>query len=144
MNGVKPVNTLNRAEKAAICAVKARVFMEYPPKGNDIALKFADEARNYHTTEPEWIIIWLKAKGRVRRYYFQYKMPDIEEFNAAEILSTTKTKPRFLIQASKLFMEAGFIHKQNKNRNESNKFYKISSELTLQVYITIIGITTIK
>lgn len=131
MKNIKPINTLNRAEKAAICAVKARVFMEYPPKGNDIALTFANEARNYHSTEPEWIVIWLKAKGRVRRYYFQFKMPDLDEFDAAETLSTTKTKPLLLIEASKLFMEAGFIHKLNKNQNESDKFYKISSELTL-------------
>jgi len=92
LKNIKQINSFNRAEKAAICAVKARVFMEYPPKGNDLALKYADQARTLHSTEPEWIIIWLKAKGRVRRYYEQYKMPDDDEIDAAEILCSTKTK----------------------------------------------------
>lgn len=125
------MKNLNRAEKAAICAIKALVFMEYPPKGNDIALKFAEQARNLHSTEPEWIIIWLKAKGRVRRFYSSYKMPDDGEIDAAEILCTAKTKPRLLIRASKLYMEVAFIHKLNKNHQESKKFYKLSSDLVL-------------
>lgn len=123
------MKNLNRAEKAAICAVKALVFMEYPPKGNDIALQFAEQARNLHSTEPEWITIWLKAKGRVRRFYSQYQMPDDDEIDAAEILSTAKTKPRLLIRASKLYMEVAFIHKVNRNHQESKKFYKLSSDL---------------
>lgn len=131
MKNIKPINCLNRAEKAAICAVKARVFMEYPPKGNDIALKLADEACNLHSTEAEWIIIWLKAKGRVRRFYKQFDMPDEVEIDAAEMLCSTKTKPRLLIQASKLFMEVAYCHKLKFNQNESNKYYKLSSELTL-------------
>lgn len=125
------MKNLNQTEKAAICAIKALVFMEYPPKGNDIALKFAEQARNLHSTEPEWIIIWLKAKGRVRRYYNRYKMPDDGEIYAAKILSTTETKPQLLIRASKLYMEVAFIHKINRNHQESKKFYKLSSDLVL-------------
>lgn len=131
MKDVKPICSLNRAEKAAICGVKARVFMEYPPKGNDIALKFADEARNLHSIEPEWLIIWLKAKGRVRRYYNQFQMPDEIEINVAEMLCTSKTKPRLLIQASKLYLEVAYIHKLNYNQEESYKYYKLSTDLTL-------------
>lgn len=107
--------------------------MEYPPIGNDIALKFANEARNLHSTEPEWIIIWLKAKGRVRRFYSQFKMPENDEVNAAEILCTTKTRPRFLVQASKLYMEVAFCHKLSNNREKSMEYYKLSSDLTLLV-----------
>lgn len=104
--------------------------MEYPPKGNDIALKFADRARTLHSTEPEWIIIWLKAKGRVRRYYAQYAMPEDDEIDAAETLCSTKTKARLLIQASKLYMETAFINKLKNNQDESKKFYKLSYDIT--------------
>lgn len=104
--------------------------MEYPPKGNDKALKFADQARTFHSTEPEWIVIWLKAKGRVRRYYEQYTIPDSDEMNAAEILCSTKTKARLLIQASKVYMEAAFANKLKNNKEESNKYYKLSSDIT--------------
>ncbi|XP_022179430.1 uncharacterized protein LOC111040046 isoform X1 [Myzus persicae] len=130
LRNIKQINSFNRAEKSAICAVKARIFMEYPPKGNDIALKFADRARILHSTEPEWIIIWLKAKGRVRRYYSQFKMPEDDEMDGAEMLCSTKPNPRHLIQASKLYMEAAFVNKLKNNQVESKKFYKISSDLT--------------
>lgn len=134
MKGVKPVITFNTTEKAAICAIKARVFLEYPPKGNDIALQFAKIARDYHSTEVEWIIIWLKAKGRVRRYYYQHQMPDSQEFEAANILSQDH-KPGSLIQASKLFMEAAYTFKLDKNQEKSDEYYKISSDLTLLVLL---------
>jgi len=104
--------------------------MEYPPKGNDIALNFADQARTLHSTEPEWIIIWLKAKGRVRRYYQQYKMPEDDEIDAAEMLCSTKTKARLLIQASKVYMEAAFVNKLKNNKVESKQFYQLSSDIT--------------
>jgi len=130
LKNLKKINNFNRAEKAAVCAVKARIFMEYPPKGNDIALKFADQARTFHSTEPEWIVIWLKAKGRVRRYYEQYTIPDNNEIDAAEILCSTKTKARLLIQASKVYMEAAFANKLKNNKEESNKYYKLSSDIT--------------
>lgn len=132
LKNIKQINSFNRAEKAAICAVKARIFMEYPPKGNDIALKFADRACTLHSTESEWIIIWLKAKGRVRRYYEQYKLPDDDELDAAEMLCSTKTKARLLIQASKVYMEAAFVNKLKNNKDESNKYYKLSSDITIK------------
>lgn len=131
MKKVKLLKNLNRAEKAAICAIKARIFMEYSPKGNDIALRFANEACNLHSTESEWIVIWLKAKGRVRRYYTQYKMPEKDELDSAEMLCTTKTKPQLLIAATKVFIEMAFIYKLNRNQEKSNEYYKFSSDLTL-------------
>jgi len=130
LKNIKQINNLNRAEKAAICSVKARIFMEYPPKGNDIALKFADRARTLDSTEPEWIIIWLKAKGRVRRYYEQYQMPEDDEIDAAKMLCSTKTNARPLIQASKLYMEAAFVNKIKNNKNESKKLYTLSCDIT--------------
>jgi len=105
--------------------------MEYPPKGNDIALQFTDQARNIHSTESEWLVIWLKAKGRVRRYYKQFQTPDVHEMNVAKILSTSKTMPKHVIQASKLYLEVAFIHKISFNWKESNKYYKLSSDLTM-------------
>lgn len=125
------MNSLNQAEKSAICAVKARVFMEYPIVGNEIALKLADKARKLEPNESEWIMIWLKAKGRVRRYYNHYEMPDMHETFAAELLSALKSKPRALIQASKHFKNVANCHKTQFNSKESNKYYKISSELIM-------------
>lgn len=132
IKSVKIVNSFNCAEKAAVCAVKARVFMEYPPKGNDIALTFSVQARNLYSTELEWMIIWLKAKGRVRRYYDHLNiMPEKDEMDAADMLSTTKTNSRHLVQASIIFMETAFNYKLKKNSEQSNKYYKLSSDLIL-------------
>jgi len=104
--------------------------MEYPPKGNDIALEFASRACNLNSTEHEWIIIWLKAKGRVRRYYHPFEMPDNDEMDAAEILYSTKPKSHLLIEATQIYKEAGFMSKKKKNYNESNKFYKLAFDIT--------------
>jgi len=117
-------------EKAAVCAVKARIFLEYPPKGNDIALKFADQARTLDSTEPKWIVIWLKAKGRVRRYYEQLAMPENDEIDCAKILSSAKTNARHLIKASKVYFEVAYVNKLKNNREESNKYYKLSYDIT--------------
>lgn len=105
--------------------------MEYPPKGNDIALKFADEARYLNPTELEWVVVWLKAQGRVRRFYHQYQMVYDTEIEAAEMLSKAKTNPHLLYKASKPYMERGFYHKLNKNYEESMKFYRLSSNIAL-------------
>ncbi|XP_060836483.1 uncharacterized protein LOC132919152 [Rhopalosiphum padi] len=129
LKNVKEVNSFNCVEKAALCAVKAKIFMEYPPKGNDIALTFADQARTLHSTEPEWILVWLKAKGLVRRYYERFTMPDNDEINAANIWSKN-TNARLLIQASNIYMEIAFINKLKYNREESNKYYKLSYDIT--------------
>jgi len=104
--------------------------MEYPPKGNDTALKFADQAHAFHSTEPEWLVIWLKAKGRVRRYYEQYSIPDDDEMKAADILYSSKTNARLLIQASKVYMEAAFAYKLKYNKTKSIKYYTLSSDIT--------------
>ena len=129
LKDVKHVKNFNQAEKSAICAIKAKIVMEYPAKGNAIALNFADQARALHPTEPELIMIWLKAKGRVRRSYEPYKMPDDDEINSADILCSIKTNHRHLIRASQLYKEAGYINKLKNNHNESTKFFKLSSDI---------------
>ncbi|XP_016657441.1 uncharacterized protein LOC100160247 isoform X2 [Acyrthosiphon pisum] len=129
LKDVKHVNNFNQAEKSAICAVKASIFMVYPSKGNVIALNFANQARALHPTEPEWIIVWLKAKGRVRRSYESHKMPGDDEIDAAEILCSMKRNPSHLIRASQLYKEAGYINKLKNNHNESTKFFKLSSDV---------------
>lgn len=128
---LRSVNSLNRAEIAAISAVKARIFMLYAPMGNCIALKFADQARNIQTDETEWKLVWLKAKGRVRRYYNKIQMPGEDEINAVKMLSLTQSKPWFLIQASKMYMEIAFIHSVNNNREEYKIHNTISSDLIM-------------
>ncbi|KAL4141617.1 hypothetical protein QTP88_004228 [Uroleucon formosanum] len=126
LNDIKQIKDFNRTEKAAICAVKAIVFMEYPQKGNDIALEFSSQACNLHPAEHEWIIIWLKAKGRVRRYYHPFEMPGIDEMDAVKMLCSTKLKPDILIEASRLYKEAAFVYRVNKNYSEANKLYNFS------------------
>ncbi|XP_001946582.1 uncharacterized protein LOC100165115 [Acyrthosiphon pisum] len=129
LNDIKQINNFNRAEKAAICAVKGRVFMEYAPKGNDIALEFASRARNLYSAEHEWIIIWLKAKGRVRRYYQPYTMAGNDEMDAAKTLCSTTLKSHILIEVSQLYKETGFVYKMKNNYSESNKYYKLASDI---------------
>ncbi|KAE9528198.1 hypothetical protein AGLY_012620 [Aphis glycines] len=130
LNDVKHVKYFNQYDKAAICAVKAKIFMEYPPEGNDMALKFVNQARYLDSIEPEWIVIWLKAKGRVRRYYKKYTTPDDDEIDAANMLCTTQSKLHILVPTIKVFEEAGFIKKITHNQNESIHFYKLASDIT--------------
>ncbi|XP_016657447.1 uncharacterized protein LOC100571226 [Acyrthosiphon pisum] len=127
LKGIKQIKEFNEAEKAAICAVKAKIFMEYPQKGNYIALEFADQARALHPTEPECINIWLKAKGRVRRYSEPFKIPGDDEICAAKLLCSTTTNPKHLIQVYQLYKEVGLVNKFNNNDKESTKFFKLSS-----------------
>ncbi|KAL5240438.1 hypothetical protein ACI65C_007848 [Semiaphis heraclei] len=128
LKDVKQVNIFNKADKAAICAVKAKMFMEYPIKGNNIALELINQAiTNYN--ESEWIVIWLKAKGRVRRYAEHFKMPGDDEIDAANKLCSTKSNPEHLIKASELFKEVGSVYKSINNHRESNKFYKLSTDI---------------
>jgi len=103
--------------------------MEYPPKGNDIALEFASRACNLYSEEHEWIIIWLKAKGRVRRYYQPFQMVGNDEMDAAKTLCSTKLKSHILIEVSQLYKEAGFVNKIKNNYNESIKYYKLASDI---------------
>ncbi|XP_016657442.1 uncharacterized protein LOC107882879 [Acyrthosiphon pisum] len=129
LNYVKPMNNFNQAEKAAVCAVKARIFMEYPPKGNDIALELADRACTLNSVEPEWLLIWLKAKKRVRHHYEPFKMPGDDEIAKALYLYETQIKPKFLIHAYQLYKEAGFVNKMHNNLKLSKKYYNISSDI---------------
>ncbi|XP_022178163.1 uncharacterized protein LOC111039142 [Myzus persicae] len=129
LKDIKDKNDFNEAEKSAVCAVKAKIFMEYSSKLNEIALICADEARTLHSTEPEWTFIWLKAKGRVRRFNEPYKMPGDDEIKAADLLCSKRTSPFFLIKSSQLYKEAGFINKLKNNYKESDKFFKLSSDM---------------
>jgi len=127
LKDVKQVTIFNKAEKAAICAVKAEIFMEYPIIGNNIALEFANEAIT-NSTELDWVVIWLKAKGRVRRYSKPFQMPGDDEIDAANMLRSTKTKPKHLFKASELFKEIGTVYKYD-NHTESTKYFKLSLEI---------------
>lgn len=104
--------------------------MEYPQEGNDMALKFVNQARYLDSIEPEWIVIWLKAKGRVRRYYEKYRPPDDDEIDAVKMLCRTQSKPHILVQVIKVYEETGFIKKITHNYNESIHFYKLASDIT--------------
>ncbi|KAL5240440.1 hypothetical protein ACI65C_007850 [Semiaphis heraclei] len=125
LKDVKHVNIFNKAEKAAICAVKAKVFMKYPIKGNFIALQFANQAI-INSTQPQWRVIWLKAKGRVRRYSEPFQTPGDDEIDVANILCSTKTDPKYLMKASYVYKEVGTVNKSNKNYREATKFLNLS------------------
>ncbi|XP_050432046.1 uncharacterized protein LOC126840397 isoform X2 [Adelges cooleyi] len=98
LKSIKPLSNMNRSEKAALCAIKSKVFVEYPPIGNEISLELAEQARNLNPIEVEWVNIWLKAKGRVRRFYAQFAMPDKNELEAAEILSSATNNPHKAVE----------------------------------------------
>lgn len=122
---------MSEVEKAAIKVIKAKVFMEYPPKGNNIALTLAEQACELHPTDTESLITWLKAKGRVRRFDSQHDMPTPNELSAAKRLSSNETEFRSLIEASAIYSEAAFIQKLQHNNDVSKANYNISSELIL-------------
>lgn len=131
MENVKPVGSLNLAEKALICAVKSRVFSEYAPIGTVISLKFAEQAYNFQSTQPEWIITWLIAKGRVRRQNSQRNIPEQDEIDAARILSKTKSNPVFLLKATKIFISTAINYTIINKNNEADELYWTSSKLLL-------------
>ncbi|XP_050540163.1 uncharacterized protein LOC126904874 [Daktulosphaira vitifoliae] len=137
LDAIKQKSAMNKLEQSTLCAIKSIVFVEYPPKGNDISLDFALEAKTLNSEEPEWLNIWLKAKGRVRRFYSLFEMPDKDEFLAANILSSQKN-PRCLIQATNVYMEAAKYQKRQRNRVETKKLYTISSELIFKA-IDLVG-----
>lgn len=131
MKDAKQINSLDSNEKSAIFALKAKMFLEYSPKGYKLAIQSASVARNFHPTEYEWIAIWLKAKGQKRRYFNQFRMPEKDEIDAADILCTVKTNSSFLMQASLFYNEIAYFHKLINNGKESDQYYKLSSDLTL-------------
>lgn len=124
-------------ERAAVCALKSKVFMEYPPIGNKIALELAESARKLNDTEILWKTIWLQAKGRTRRYDNSmdrtYKsMPLSEELSIANLLSSYENRPELWMIASDVFREAGIVFRYNfspANIEESDKYFQLSVAL---------------
>lgn len=117
-----------------ICAMKSKVFMEYPCGDNKIALEFAETARNLNDTEIYWTCIWLKAKGRKRRFDKKFILPFRDELEAAKKLSTYEKNPEFLLYASNVYKEAASalkIRASSPNAKESNSYYKLSVDLIL-------------
>lgn len=107
------------------------MFFEYSPKGNEIALKFSDEACNLNSTEPEYLAIWLKAKGRVRRYHHSFiSIPDTDELNTAKLFCSYEI-PSLLIQASSIYSEAAYYYKYHHMQDKSNHYYQLSSNIIL-------------
>lgn len=74
----------------------------------------------------------MKAKGRKRRYDRKFTLPFRDELEAANKLCVYENNPYFLISASDVFKEAGFILKiTSNNQEESIKYYKLSINLIL-------------
>lgn len=107
--------------------------MEYPPKGITITLELAECAQNLNDSEMYWKSIWLKARGRKRRFDNRYALPFRDEFDAAQKLCKYNNNPELLLSAANIFREAGFILKISgtQNYNESIKNYKIAADLSL-------------
>lgn len=122
---------MSEVEKVAIRVIKAKVFMEYPPMGNNIALKLAEQACKLHPTDIVSLITWLKAKGRVRRYNCKLQLPTLNELNAAKRLCSYDTDFQTLIKAADTYSEAAYIHKLQYNYDTSKTYYNMSSKLLL-------------
>lgn len=107
--------------------------MEYTPNGNIIALQLANEALNFYSNEPHWIVIWLKAKGRNRRFNNIGKlMPGRDEIEAADILSSQiNPKPQFLINACKIYYEVAVFNRIIHNEEKSQIYFKLGSDLLM-------------
>lgn len=133
LKNIKPSSNFNKVERSAVCAIKSIVFLEYPPGGNQIALELVECARSLNYTEVKWISIWLKAKGRKRRFDRALNLPSREELEAANKLSSYENA-YLLLRASDVYKDAGFILKISNlraNISESNNYYKLSIDLTL-------------
>jgi len=109
--------------------------LEYPPGGNKIALELIELARNFNETEVYWTNIWLKAKGRMRRSdRYAPTLPCREELEAANKLSSYENNLEFLLSASNVYKEAGFMLKISSIRTNiepSNNYFKLSADLAL-------------
>ncbi|VVC43505.1 Hypothetical protein CINCED_3A010833 [Cinara cedri] len=114
LKDIKPCLSFNSVEKAAVYAIKSKVFLEYPYKGNKIALRLAEFARDFNSTENHWIIIWLIAKGRQRRFDRDRTLPFRDELEAAKKLCSFEDNPEFLLSASNVFLEAGLDYNMAK------------------------------
>ncbi|XP_050540156.1 uncharacterized protein LOC126904872 isoform X2 [Daktulosphaira vitifoliae] len=134
LSKIKPLFKMNKVEVSAFNGIKCKVFLEYSPTGNKIALELAEISRNLNDTEVRWIDMWLKAKGRVRRYEQKFTLPFREELKAAEKLSFYQKNPAALSRASKVYMEAGFVLKIQNKPHDSEKYYNLASNLALKVY----------
>lgn len=136
LKDIKQYSSFNNVEKAAVYAIKSKVFLEYPHKGIKIALQLAEFARDFNNIEMRWISTWLKAKGRQRRFDRDQTLPFRDELEAAYKLCSCENDPEYLLCASNVFYEAGFILKLNGNKTylnrlESRKYFKLSSNLIL-------------
>lgn len=113
------------AEIAAACIVKAYVFMQYAPEGNNIGLKFADRARALRPDDLEWMCVWLTVKGRVRRHSRYLIEPDEYEVKAADLLLHAKNqKVAFLINALDVYGNLGDYYRNRSQIKVSNMYYE--------------------
>lgn len=130
LENVKPRNAFERKEVAAAYVVKAYVFMQYTPVGNDIGLKLVDQARALEPDILEWLVVWLTAKQRIRQYFIQFSMPDKCEIEAADMLLHVKNqKASFMIKALEIYANVGRYYRHNSQLKESNKYYQIASDI---------------
>lgn len=128
------MTSFDKIEKAAVYAIKSKVFLEYSPEGNDIALNLAESARNFDDKEMYWVHIWLKAKRRNRRFYKILSYPLRDELKAANKLSECFPNLELLLTAASVYAEAGNVLKLKPsfvNLKESLRFKKLTANLVM-------------
>lgn len=104
--------------------------MQYAPVGNDIALDLADQARTLDPTKPEWIVIWLIAKARVRHYQEVLSFPDDSEISAAEMLMSNQNQnSEFYLQASRIYSDIARFYLKKGNKNQTAKYYTLAANI---------------
>lgn len=130
VENVKPMNDFEPAEMATVCAIKAIVFMEYAPVGNDIGLKLADQARALQPDNLKWLAVWLTAKGRVRRYFDTLSKPEECEVEAADVLLRAQNQNvYFLNKAFGIYINLGSYYERNSQLEKSYTSHKIALDI---------------
>lgn len=123
MNNVKPISELNDIEKSAIHAVKSLIFIKYPSISKFIAFREADKALELNPTEPEWMHIWLLAKGPYNREYNNFAKPDLKERKVAEDLYNLSHSYWHLMSVGDVFIKVSL---QFTSKEEHDKYFELA------------------
>lgn len=123
MENVKLQSELNDVEKSATHAVKALIFMKYPFLSKNIAFLEADQAYRLNSTEPEWMQIWLTAKGLFNREYNIFEIHDDNELKIAENVLRISKSFWNLIAVSDVFLK---VYEYTNDEQKKEKYFNLT------------------
>lgn len=124
MKNIKPISELSDIEKSALHAVKALIFMKYPSLSKRIAFEEAEKALKLNSTEPEWMHIWLLAKGPFNREYNNFAKPDVNETKVAEDLYNLSQTYWHLMSVGNVFIKLS----KRTTIKEHDKYFELASQ----------------